>query len=123
MKMFVNLEEVLLLIEDFKNNKNVPKNYGTLLDILREIRKLPRIELNDWIPCDKKLPTSSGPYHVTRRIKDIDSNKVLYETTYEHFWTKSGLWDSQMHGNFGWEIIAWKKSDEPYILKEDKEEK
>lgn len=32
---------VLKLIEDIKTNPETPKNYGTLLDIMREVRKIP----------------------------------------------------------------------------------
>lgn len=32
---------VLKLIEDIKENPNTPKNYGTLLDIMREVRNIP----------------------------------------------------------------------------------
>ena len=32
---------VLKLIEDIKMNPEIPKNYGTLLDIMREVRKIP----------------------------------------------------------------------------------
>lgn len=32
---------VLKLIEDIKCNPEVPKNYGTLLDIMRAVRKIP----------------------------------------------------------------------------------
>ncbi len=34
---------VLKLIEDIKMNPEIPKNYGTLLDIMREVRKIPAI--------------------------------------------------------------------------------
>lgn len=33
--------DVLKLIEDIKCNSDIPKNYGTLLDIMRLIRRLP----------------------------------------------------------------------------------
>lgn len=32
---------VLKLIEDIKENPDTPKNYGTLLDIMREVRSIP----------------------------------------------------------------------------------
>ena len=32
---------VLKLIEDIKQNPEIPKNYGTLLDIMRVIGKMP----------------------------------------------------------------------------------
>lgn len=36
---YIKKEDVLKFIEDIKCNKDVPKNYGTLLDIMRYIRK------------------------------------------------------------------------------------
>lgn len=37
-------DAVLLIIEEIKLNKSIPKNYGTLLDIARQIRLLPIID-------------------------------------------------------------------------------
>lgn len=37
----ISRELVLKLVEDIKMNPEIPKNYGTLLDIMREIRKIP----------------------------------------------------------------------------------
>jgi hypothetical protein len=37
----ISRTEVLKLIEDIKCDDNVPKNYGTLLDLIRMIRNLP----------------------------------------------------------------------------------
>lgn len=41
----IDLDAVLLIIEEIKVNKNIPKNYGTLLDIMRKIRQLPTIDV------------------------------------------------------------------------------
>lgn len=37
----IRRSDVLKLIEDIKCNGDIPKNYGTLLDIMRLIRRLP----------------------------------------------------------------------------------
>jgi hypothetical protein len=37
----IRKSDVLKLIEDIKCNRDVPKNYGTLLDIMQMIRSLP----------------------------------------------------------------------------------
>lgn len=37
----IRRSDVLKLIEDIKCNSDIPKNYGTLLDIMRLIRRLP----------------------------------------------------------------------------------
>lgn len=38
-------EDVLKLIEDIKCDDGIPKNYGTLLDIMRKIRALPAADI------------------------------------------------------------------------------
>lgn len=38
---YIKKEDVLKIIYDIKENKDVPKNYGTLLDIIQRIRNLP----------------------------------------------------------------------------------
>lgn len=40
----IEIEKVLLIIEEIKENREIPKNYGTLLDIMRKIRQLPTID-------------------------------------------------------------------------------
>lgn len=37
----IRRSDVLKIIEDIKCNDDIPKNYGTLLDIMRLIRRLP----------------------------------------------------------------------------------
>ena len=59
----ISRESVLKLIEDIKNDPNVPKNYGTLLDILREVRKIPTVHDMDKVEEQGKilrLPCSVG---------------------------------------------------------------
>lgn len=36
----ISRQDVLKLIEDIKCNDDIPKNYGTLLDIMRQVRNL-----------------------------------------------------------------------------------
>lgn len=60
---FISRTKVLQFIEDIEYNKDIPKNYGTLLDIMRYIRKMPAISNNnDWIPCSERLPEKYGEY-------------------------------------------------------------
>lgn len=37
----ISRESVLKLIEDIKINPDIPKNYGTLMDIMRGVREIP----------------------------------------------------------------------------------
>lgn len=46
----ISREEVLKLIEDIKMNPEIPKNYGTLLDIIRGIRNMGVKALEKQIP-------------------------------------------------------------------------
>ncbi|MGN0415984.1 MAG: hypothetical protein ACI4FX_10920 [Agathobacter sp.] len=39
----IRRSDVLRLIEDVKSNPEIPKNYGTLLDILRRVREIPSL--------------------------------------------------------------------------------
>ena len=38
---YIKKEDVLEILYNIKENKDVPKNYGTLLDIIRLVRNLP----------------------------------------------------------------------------------
>lgn len=40
----IEVEAAILIIEEIQQNKDIPKNYGTLLDIKRRIRQLPTID-------------------------------------------------------------------------------
>lgn len=41
----IRRRDVLKLIEDIKCDDGIPKNYGTLLDIMRKIRALPAADI------------------------------------------------------------------------------
>lgn len=43
----INKEDVLNLLYSFKDDDRVPKNYGTLLDIIRFIRVMPGVTENN----------------------------------------------------------------------------
>lgn len=47
MSEYIKKEDIILFIEEIKDNKNIPKNYGTLLDIIRYIRKMPTFNLDN----------------------------------------------------------------------------
>lgn len=44
---YINKTEILKFIEDIKCDDNIPKNYGTLLDIMRYIRSMPCIDIKE----------------------------------------------------------------------------
>jgi len=47
----IEKEAVISIIENIKENKDIPKNYGTLLDILRRIRQLPTVDAEPVVHC------------------------------------------------------------------------
>lgn len=53
---YIKKEDVLKIIYEIKENKDIPKNYGTLIDIIQQIRNLPpedvvKVKHGKWIPC------------------------------------------------------------------------
>ena len=54
MDEYIEREAVLKIIYDIKENKEIPKNYGTLLDIIRSTRNLPTADVvevkhGEWV--------------------------------------------------------------------------
>ena len=57
---YIKKEDVLKIIYDIKENKDIPKNYGTLIDIIQQVRNLPSSDVAEvkhgkWI---KPTPVS-----------------------------------------------------------------
>ena len=44
---YIKKEDVLKIIYNIKENKDIPKNYGTLIDIIQQIRNLPSEDVED----------------------------------------------------------------------------
>lgn len=116
---YINKTELLKFIEDIKCDDKIPKNYGTLLDIMRYIRKMPTIQYNnEWISCKDKLPEDCGDVLCTTRYK---GNAVISVLT---LWYNADCkkWfdcdDTEIFN--GVEILAWQPLPEPY--KEESEE-
>lgn len=59
---YIKKEDVLKFIEDIKCNKDVPKNYGTLLDIMRYIRKMPTYDVDKVVEEIEDTITSTAEY-------------------------------------------------------------
>jgi hypothetical protein len=107
---YISRTEVLLLIESIKDNKDIPKNYGTLLDILRQIRNMPTVSIdNGWIPCSERLP------------KYLENVLICTETGFVTIAYMQG----EIYGN-SWadglglirEVIAWQPLPQPFKPKE-----
>lgn len=78
-KSYISRTEVLKLIEDIKCDDSVPKNYGTLLDIMRQIREMPTVSVNDgWIPCSSgKMPNMNQTVLVTVAKECVLNEEVI----------------------------------------------
>ena len=124
---FISKTEVLTLIEEIKCNDDIPKNYGTLLDIMRMIRNMPTVDNTDngWIPCSERLPEESGYYLVTYHDWSDGNFLPKYNDTYvrrlhyqisEHFvgWNYPKNVDDRAENDCHKEVIAWQLLPEPY---------
>lgn len=63
---YIKKEDVLKIIYDIKENKDIPKNYGTLIDIIQQIRNLPAEDVDEvkhgyWIE-GKRTDTNTPQY-------------------------------------------------------------
>ena len=124
---FISKTEVLTLIEEIKCNDDIPKNYGTLLDIMRMIRNMPTVDNTDngWIPCSERLPEESGYYLVTYHNWSDGNFLPKYDDTYvrrlhyqisEHFvgWNYPKNVDDRAENDCHKEVIAWQPLPEPF---------
>ena len=124
---FISKTEVLTLIEEIKCNDDIPKNYGTLLDIMRMIRNMPTVDNTDngWIPCSERLPEESGYYLVTYHNWSDGNFLPKYNDTYvrrlhyqisEHFvgWNYPKNVDDRAENDCHKEVIAWQPLPAPY---------
>ena len=124
---FISKTEVLTLIEEIKCNDDIPKNYGTLLDIMRMIRNMPTVDNTDngWIPCSERLPEESGYYLVTYHDWSDGNFLPKYDDTYvrrlhyqisEHFvgWNYPKNVDDRAENDCHKEVIAWQPLPEPF---------
>lgn len=66
----ISREDVLVFIEDIKCNKDIPKNYGTLLDIMRYIIQMPAIaeETGRAEIASEKEETSSINWEIATKL-------------------------------------------------------
>ena len=124
---FISKTEVLTLIEEIKCNDDIPKNYGTLLDIMRMIRNMPTVDNTDngWIPCSERLPEESGYYLVTYhnwsdgnflpKYNDTYARKLHYQIS-DHFvgWNYPKNVDDRAENDCHKEVIAWQPLPEPF---------
>lgn len=76
---YIKKEDALKFIEDIKCNKDIPKNYGTLLDIMRYIRKMPTYDTDKIIEkletyksqqSDNEMLSDNGKWLVKRVIEE-----------------------------------------------------
>ena len=106
---FISKTEVLTLIEEIKCNDDIPKNYGTLLDIMRMIRNMPTVDNTDngWIPCSERLPEESGTY-----IVNAIENSIIH-VTFAKWMPRMKKWNLTGCRSY-WKVNAWQPLPEPF---------
>ena len=110
----VSKSEVLKVIEDIKCNDDIPKNYGTLLDIMRKIRNMSTVDNNGWIPCSGRLPEESFGCLVT--VMDCEpSTQTEFENILPYFVGYDGDgWNDADGEQIPFEVIAWQPLPQPF---------
>lgn len=76
---YIKKEDILKFIEDIKCNKDIPKNYGTLLDIMKYIRKMTVYDVDKMIQkmgiyksqqSENEMLSDNGKWLVKRVIEE-----------------------------------------------------
>ena len=81
------------------------------VSVVMEIEEQPTVY--DWIPCEKKLPTVTKDYLVTKMCENDDN--PIYETAHEIFYIGDKKWDCERDEYCEWKVIAWQDKMKPYI--------
>lgn len=114
---YISRTEVLKLIEDIKCNDDIPKNYGTLLDIMQLIRKLPSAAVNDgWTPVSDHLPEIEEyykPFWVTILLQDRGKKFYYVRKATWNQYDKRWEWSNAKAVSDKTNIIAWKEYEIP----------
>lgn len=116
--------DIIAYIEDIKCDSSIPKNYGTLLDIIRHIERMK--PERPWIPCSKAMPEDILTYNkkathpVINVFATLSSGKVTklqrigdkgYDGNHEISWHWGRIYSN---------VLAWQPLPEKY---EDQTEK
>lgn len=114
--------DVLNLLESIKDNKDIPKNNGTFMDVIRQIRNMPTIiQESNWIPCNSgNLPTITekqipcGIHYYSNCVWVTLDNEEVVEAVLED----TGRWFREDNGMLITEqVIAWKEFSKPMPYK------
>ncbi|MDE5671450.1 MAG: zinc ribbon domain-containing protein [Eubacterium sp.] len=74
----VDADQVLLIIEKIKENRDIPKNYGTLLDIERRIRELPTLDYEPVVHAHWIKDISVSLFPICSNCNVINANYSNY---------------------------------------------
>lgn len=77
----IRKSDVLKIIEDIKCDDSIPKNYGTLLDIMKQIRGLPdvrqkELEEQEWKGCLFRYKNKLRMLHIIKNEPYIPLWKI-----------------------------------------------
>lgn len=102
-KDLIKRGDVLELLYRLKEDKECPKNYGTLLTIISRIWDMPAVEPMKWISCIDRLPEPNKAVLVCTDTGEVDVDYY-------------GEWSKDFIGLKGTEVIAvaWMPLPEPY---------
>lgn len=129
----IKRESVLKLIEDIKCNPDLPKNYGTLLDIMREVRGIPAVydseniikvnmerseeDCGGWIYCGDGENLPAEPFACIVTVIDTEPmTQEDFESILPYHVGYDGKQWNDIEGNrIPFEVIAWTYAPkEPY---------
>ena len=111
--------DIIAYIEDIKCYSSIPKNYGTLLDIIKHIEGMK--PENPWIPCSQSMPEDALPYNkkatypAINVLATLKSGKV---TKLQRIGDKDYYHDNEMSwhwGRYPSGVVAWMPLPEKYV--------
>lgn len=74
MNDLISKEKVLELLYEVKNNDDIPKNYRTILDIIRQVRELPTFQFMDIYEIENDIEPVSKEF-----LKDCKRTAEKYK--------------------------------------------
>ena len=117
----ISREKVLLIIDSFKDNYG-SFNFGSLIDLAREVRRLtPVIPQQQWIPVSERLPEKNmrclvaiGRYNFTQIAMYSDLMGII-----DHQIFYQGYVGHDSFKNITQHVKAWMPLPKPYELQEE----
>lgn len=84
----IDADAALLIIEEIQQNKDIPKNYGTLLDIARSIRRLPTIDAEPTVHAHWILEKKYADGYADYKCSNCEFDDTFHIGLPEHFYKR-----------------------------------